>query len=117
MVRRGQVYTPDELYAIEDVLRTKRSLFQEYVYEFSLCMSRTGMRVNEARALMPSDLDYNARLIELQRNIPSGHNRLEESTKGRLGHHTVDMGRDLRVALKAMELQRNIERMRTGAAD
>ena len=100
-VRRSDVYTPEELYAIEDVLRTKPTLFEPDTYELTLCMSRTGMRVGEARGLMPSDLDYRARTIEVQRNIPSGHNRLEESTKGKIGHRTVDMGKDLYLALKA----------------
>ncbi|MEJ2246185.1 MAG: hypothetical protein P8Y80_08960 [Acidobacteriota bacterium] len=65
------------MYAIEDVLRTKRKLFEPNTYEMKLCMSRTGMRVGEARGLMQSDIDYKARIIEIQRNIPSGHNRLE----------------------------------------
>ena len=117
VVRRSDVYTPEELYAIEDVLRTKRPLFQKYAYEFSLCMSRTGMRLGEARGLMPSDIDPKNHTIEIQRNIPAGHNRLEESTKGKLGHRTVDMGKDLHLALKAMELQRKVERMERGAAD
>jgi integrase len=117
VVRRSDVYTPEELYAIEDVLQTKRALFQKNAYEFSLCMSRTGMRLGEARGLMPSDIDHNARTIEIQRNIPSGHNRLEESTKGKLGHRMVDMGRDLHQALKAMQLQRNVDKMKTGTAD
>jgi integrase len=117
VVRRSEVYTPEELYAIEDVLRARRALFQKDAYEFSLCMSRTGMRLGEARALMPSDIDHKAHTIEIQRNIPSGHNRLEESTKGKIGHRTVDMGKDLHLALKAMQLQQNVEKMKTGAAD
>lgn len=117
VVRRSDVYTPEELYAIEDVLSTKGSLFQKNAYEFSLCMSRTGMRIGEARGLKPSDLDYMARTIEIQRNIPCGHNRLEESTKGKLGHRTVDMGKDLYIALKAMELQRKVEKMKSGSED
>jgi integrase len=115
-VRRSDVYTPEELYAIEDVLRTKRMLFEPDTYELTLCMSRTGMRVGEARGLMPSDLDYRARTIEVQRNIPSGHNRLEESTKGKIGHRTVDMGKDLHLALKAMDVRRREERMLTGSS-
>jgi integrase len=114
VVRRSDIFTTEELYAIEDVLRTKRALFEKDAYEFSLCMSRTGMRIGEARGLMPSDLNFNARTIEIQRNIPSGHNRLEESTKGKVGHRTVDMGKDLYRALKGMELGRNEERMRSG---
>jgi integrase len=117
IVRRSDVYTPEELYAIEDVLSAKRSLFQQNAYEVSLCMSRTGMRMGEARGLKPSDLDFNARTIEIQRNIPSGHNRLEESTKGKIGHRTVDMGKDLYLALKAIELQRKVERLKTGTED
>ncbi|MBN1567916.1 MAG: site-specific integrase [Acidobacteria bacterium] len=117
IVRRSDVYTPEELYAIEDVLSTKRSLFQQNAYEFSLCMSRTGMRMGEARGLKPSDLDFNAHTIEIQRNIPSGHNRLEESTKGKIGHRTVDMGKDLHLAVKAIELQRKVEKLKTGTED
>jgi integrase len=112
-VRRSDVYTPEELYAIEDVLRTKRKLFEPNTYELTLCMSRTGMRVGEARGLMHSDIDYNARTIEVQRNIPSGHNRLEESTKGKIGHRTVDMGEDLYLALKGMVASRREEQLKT----
>ncbi len=111
-VRRSDVYTPEELYAIEDVLRTKRVLFEPDTYELTLCMSRTGMRVGEAPGLMPSDLDLRTQTIEVQRNIPSGHNRLEESTKGKIGHRTVDMGKDLSAALKAMDARRREERLR-----
>ncbi|HEX9284353.1 MAG TPA: tyrosine-type recombinase/integrase [Nitrospirales bacterium] len=114
-VRRSEVYTPEELYAIDDVLRTKQALFEPDTHELTLCMSRTGMRVGEARGLVPSDLDYRARTIEVQRNIPSGHNRLEESTKGKIGHRTVDMGKDLYVALKGMDARRREERMKTGS--
>jgi integrase len=111
-VRRSDVYTPEELYAIEDVLQTKRNLFEPNTYELALCMSRTGMRVGEARGLMKSDIDYNARTIEIQRNIPSGHNRLEESTKGKIGHRTVDMGEDLFLALKSMMTSRREEQLK-----
>jgi integrase len=111
-VRRSDVYTPEELYAIEDVLQTKRKLFEPNTYELALCMSRTGMRVGEARGLMKSDIDYNARTIEIQRNIPSGHNRLEESTKGKIGHRTVDMGEDLFLALKSMMTSRREEQLK-----
>ena len=73
--------------------------------------------MGEARGLKPSDLDFNARTIEIQRNIPSGHNRLEESTKGKIGHRTVDMGKDLYLALKSIELQRKVEKLKTGTED
>lgn len=115
-IRRSDVYRPEELYLVEDVLRTKRTLFEPDAYELSLCMSRTGMRVGEARGIMPADLDFRARTIELQRNIPSGHSHLEESTKGKLGHRTVDMGRDLHLALKAMLARRHQEDLKAGGA-
>jgi len=116
-VGRSDVYTPEELYAIEDILQTKHTLFEPDTYELALCMSRTGMRVGEARGLLPSDIDYKARTIEVQRNIPSGHNKVEESTKGKVGHRTVDMGKDLYQALKALAAKRSQDRIKTGKDD
>jgi integrase len=113
-VGRGDVYTPEELYSIEDVLRTRRALFGPDMYELTLCMSRTGMRVGEALGLKPEDLDFRARTIEIQRNIPSGHGGLEGSTKGRVGRRVVDMGRDLYEALEAMLARRRIEQLKSG---
>ncbi len=52
---------------------------------------------------MTSDVDYKTRTIDIQRNIPSGHNQLEKTTKGKATRRTVDMGKDLYHALKTMQ--------------
>jgi integrase len=54
------------------------------------------------------------RTIEITSNIPSGINELEDSTKGKVGHRTIDMGRDLADALKAMLAKRKSVQMESG---
>ncbi len=51
---RSGVYTADELHRIEDQLAARNP---EY-YEFSLAMSREGMRIGEAMALTVHDIDW-----------------------------------------------------------
>ena len=114
VVRRAEAYSLNDLHQVEDVLRTQHPKFELDSYEFFLCMSRTGMRVGEARGLQLADLDLNTRTIEIQRNIPAGHGRLEDSTKGKVGRRTVDMSRDLHQALKAMLARRREVTVRTG---
>lgn len=112
-VKRNQVYTLDELYAIEDVLAKHRNLFGED-YEFSLVLSRTGMRIGEAVGLMAEDIDYRSGTIEVRRNIPSGIGEVEESTKTHHSNRVIDMGADLPVILKAMQARRLKERLASG---
>lgn len=107
-VKRSQVYTLDELYAVEDTLRSRRQIFGED-YEFSLLMSRTGMRIGEAMGLQAVDLDMREKTIQIERNIPAGTGTLEESTKTHSGERTVDMGEDLWRALTDMLARRRQE--------
>lgn len=112
-VKRSQVYSLDELYVVEDTLRGRRETFGED-YEFSLLMSRTGMRIGEAMGLQPGDLDMVEKTILIERNIPAGTGELEESTKSHSGERTVDMGEDLHQALKEMLARRRQASLASG---
>ena len=112
-IKRADIYTTEELYRIEDVLRARRSVFGE-AYEFSLLMSRTGMRIGEARAVRRTDVDFDAGTIEITGNIPSGHNEFEDSGKTVHSERTVDMSPELIKALRAMLASRRAEQMKSG---
>jgi integrase len=112
-VKRSDVYTLDELYKVEDVLQNKRNIFGED-YEFSLLMSRTGMRIGEARGLLLSDMDFEAATGEIKRNIPSGHNELEDTPKTQHSERTVDLSPELVDALKSMFARRRLQGLKSG---
>jgi len=104
-IKRADIYTAEELYKIEDVLKSKRGTYGE-AYEFALLMSRTGMRIGEARAVQEADIDFNDGTIEICGNIPSGHNEFENSGKTEHSERTVDMSPELMAALRAMLARR-----------
>ena len=89
-------------------------VFSGEAYEFSLLMSRTGMRIGEARAVREADVDFNAGTIEIHGNIPSGHNEFEDSGKTEHSERTVDMSPELMLALRAMLARRREEQMKSG---
>ena len=111
-VTRKDVYTLDELYAIEDRLQN-RALYGD-CYELALVLSRTGMRIGEARAIEADDIDWKARQIHITKNIPSGTGVLEDSAKSEAGERWVDMSGELVDALKAMIARHKAEALRTG---
>ncbi len=111
-VKRSKIYQLEELYAIEDVLKSRREIFGED-YEFSLVMSRTGVRIGEAMGLQPSDVDMTAKTILIERNIPAGVGELEDTTKANI-ERTVDMGENLHLALKEMFARRRQESLAAG---
>jgi len=112
-IKRADIYTAEELYQIEDVLCSKRNIFGE-AYEFSLLMSRTGMRIGEARAVRETDVDFATGTIEICGNIPSGHNEFEDSGKTGHSERTVDMSPELKKALSDMLARRREERLKSG---
>lgn len=112
-VKRSDVYTLQELHKIEDVLKGKRAIFGED-YEFSLLMSRTGMRIGEARGLLVSDVDFENGSIDIRRNIPSAHNELEDTPKTHHSERKVDMSPELRTELTTMLARRRQEEMKSG---
>ena len=111
-VTRSQVYTKDELYAIEDKLKN-RTLYGDH-YELSLMLSRTGMRIGEARAARESDINWKAGTIHVTRNIPSGTERLEDTTKTEAGGRHVDATPELLAVLKIMVGRRKAENLKSG---
>jgi integrase len=113
-IQRADVYQLDELYRIEDVLLGQRAKFEPDAYELFLCLSRTGMRVGEVVGLQPDDLDLEAGTIEIQRNVPASHGKVEQTTKGKAGRRTVDMGQELKWALRLLLGRRRVDSMTKG---
>jgi integrase len=112
VVTRNDVYTLEELYSVEDQLRN-RTLYGDD-YEMSLTMSRTGMRIGEARGLQWDDFNWQEKRIRICRNIPSGTGVEEDSAKTPAGERWVEMSEELCNALKALQARRRIEGMKTG---
>lgn len=112
IVTRNDVYTLEDLYAIEDQLKN-RTLYGDD-YEMALAISRTGMRIGEVAGLQWDDLDWKENKIHVWRNIPSGTGQAEDTTKTPAGARTIDMSSDLVAALKALQARRREERLKTG---
>lgn len=106
-VSRSQVYTLEELYRIEDQLRQKRALFGD-CYEMSLALSRTGMRIGEARGFEWKDIDWESKTVHLSRNIPSGTNIEEDTTKTESGERDIDMSEELATALQSLKARQAV---------
>lgn len=112
VVTRNDVYTLDELYKIEDQLRN-RTLYGDEL-EMSLTMSRTGMRIGEARGLQWDDFDWPQKRVRVCRNIPSGIGLEEDSAKTPAGERWVEMSEELCAVLKALQARRKAEGLKTG---
>jgi integrase len=105
-VRRSDVFTADELHAIEDRLAEH---CPEH-FELSLSMSREGMRIGEAMALTIHDIDWQRGTILINKNVPAGIGRLEDSTKTEPSDREIEFwSKDFRLALEAMLKQRQKE--------
>lgn len=111
-VTRNQVYTLDQLYAIEDQFKA-RALYGDAL-ELSMLLSRTGMRIGEALAVEWSDVDWVDSQIRVSRNIPSGTGHSEDSPKTDAGLRLVDMSQELRDALQALKVRRSAEKLKSG---
>jgi integrase len=110
-VRRSDVFTPVELHAIEDRLGER---YPEY-YEFSLAMSREGMRIGEAMALTIHDVDLERGMILINKNVPAGIGHLEDSTKTEPSDREIEFwSSDFRLALESMLKRRRMEWMTKG---
>ena len=98
-VRRFDVFTAEELHAIEDRLAER---CPEY-FELSLAMSREGIRIGEAMALTVHDIDWQRGVIMINKNVPAGIGRLEDSTKTEPSDREIEFwSKDFRLALEAM---------------
>ena len=105
-VRRSDVFTAEELHAIEDRLAER---CPEY-FELSLAMSREGMRIGEAMALTVHDIDWQRGIILINKNVPAGIGRLEDSTKTEPSDREIEFwSKDFRLALEAMLKRRRKE--------
>lgn len=103
-----EVFTQEEESLI---LAATKVRLPEY-YGFILLLFRTGMRVGEASALMPEDMDLRSRYILIQRNLASGI-YLEESPKSGKNRR-VDISADLVPILKEHLAMREAEAALTG---
>lgn len=70
-----------------------------------LCAVRTGLRMGELLALQWSDLDFNGRFIEVQRNYTRGEFTTPKSGESR----RVDMSLELRQVLRDFQTERQLE--------
>lgn len=99
---RVDVFTHEEECLILDTVKKR---LPEY-YTFVLILFRTGLRVGEAVALKPEDVDLRSRYILVERNFT--HGRLEETPKGGRTRK-VDLTRDVVVSLRDHLLLREAE--------
>jgi len=79
-------------------------------YALFLLLLRTGMRVGEALALQPGDIDFNGRFINVQRGLSRGRVETPKSGKSR----RVDMTPQLADALKAQMAENRKKGIRLG---
>jgi integrase len=76
-------------------------------------MSREGMRIGEAMALTVHDIDWQRGTILINKNVPAGIGRLEDSTKPEPSDREIEFwSEDFRLALEAM-----LKRRRGSAVD
>jgi len=102
-----QVFMHEEEYRI---LQTAQEHCPHY-YSFILCLFRTGMRVGEAVALRPEDLDLHRPYVWVRRNFTAGE--LSNTPKSRQ-RRTVDLSSDLVTVLKEYLVVREAEAMLNG---
>lgn len=100
-IRREDIFSVDEIHSIEDAYAARAP---EY-FACVLTMSRTGIRIGEARGLRSSDLDYRRGLIRIERNIPVGF-RDPVDPKTVSSNRSVKMRPELAEALRAHEAER-----------
>jgi len=97
---------------LQHLLDTVQAKFSAH-YVLFLLLARTGLRIGEALALQPGDIDFNGRFIKVQRGISRGKVELPKSGKTRL----VDMSAQLAEALKVHHLQSKKKGLALGLGD
>ncbi len=105
-VTRADVYTVEELHRTEEKLLGRDP---EY-FEFSLAMSREGMRIGEAIALLMTDVDFGRGTVLINKNVPTGTGLLEDSAKTDASDREIEFwSADFRTSLEAMVKRRRAE--------
>ena len=79
-------------------------------YPLFLTLLRTGIRIGEAIALKPGDIDFNGNFIEIRRSCVRGRISTPKSGKGR----RVDMSVGLKAVLKSYLTKRKEEALKKG---
>jgi integrase len=78
IVTRADIFeTLADLHKVEDQILIH---YPQY-YEFTLCMSREGMRIGEVIPMGVSDVNFERRTFNIDKNLPSGTGKLENSAK------------------------------------
>jgi integrase len=86
--------------------------FREY-WEFFLCAFRTGMRMGELLGLKWGDIDWNQKLIKVERSYKRG--RFDKTKTGRV--RRVDMSDQLIFSLKLLLTARKREALKLGMGE
>ncbi|MBW1924197.1 MAG: site-specific integrase [Deltaproteobacteria bacterium] len=88
----------------EEKAKLEETLRKHYAWYYPLFLTllRTGMRLGEAKALEPGDLDFNGRFIEVRRAYSAGEVLTPKSGKSR----RVDMSPELAEVLKRYLVRR-----------
>src|SRR5690606_21048920 len=84
-------------------------------YALFMCLSRTGMRIGEARALRWENISFKRRQIHVCWNHPSG--RQLTRVKTRAGDRRIDMTGDLVEALIQWKKDLRAERLAKGKTE
>jgi integrase len=110
-VKRSGIYLAEELHRIEDQIAARHP---EY-FEFTLAMSREGMRIGEVCALTVHDIDWERGTILINKNIPAGTGELEDSTKTDASDREIEFWSwDFHRALETMLKRRKVEWLAKG---
>ncbi len=105
-VKRSDIFTADELHRVEDELVKRNPNY----YEFSLAMSREGMRIGEPIALLVTDMDLERGTIIINKNAPSGYGYIEDSAKTDASDREIEFwSADFRLAVEAMLKRRRAD--------
>lgn len=113
--KRNARYRVDPLTEAEAVLLLDQAKQHEagIYYPSLLCALRTGMRIGEIQALDWKDLDFENRLIEVNKTYYHGEVTTTKNKKTR----QVDMSPKLAEALKELRLSQKKEALKTGKPD
>ncbi len=112
VVTRSDIFqTIADLHRVEDQMAAN---YPEY-YEFTLCMSREGMRIGEVVALEMDDIDFGRRTFNINKNVPSGTGELEDSAKTDSGEREDEFwSKECLESIRAMLKRRKAECFRKG---
>jgi integrase len=112
IVNRTDVFEMiEDLHKVEDQIAKH---FPDY-YEFTLCMSREGMRIGEVVALEVDDIDFRRRTFNIDKNVPSGTGELENSAKTDSGEREEEFwSQECLEAINSMLKRRKADYFRKG---